>query len=453
MRGSSLTLVALLLAAPLVASLPAPSPLVAGAPPPLPADLTDGDLLRLLAAHQGVAFREPTLLVPPDATLERVAGALAARAGSPLTDAQRGELRALDPRVAAPSLTLLLAVQQAWDMRDAAFAAVPPHDQARLRTLDPAGEAYARLAAPADMAQLYAAAILLLDTLEGPVLPALQDAARTVPWPDRPLVDNAALRLGGAGNDTVLADRIVQVDPKGNDVYRNNAGASTLLDPATLVQTPIAVSVDLAGNDRYDRAPTTGGYRPPAQGSGLTGIGVLVDVEGEDGYFADRFSQGASARGVGVLREFGGHDTYTVGTNSAGWSSAGPAFLRDDDGDDAYTVGADSGGATTAAPIVLEDAFGLLWDRAGGDSYASSNGFNDRYGWVRAGGTGWLADEGDSVDVYHVASGHSLHRHGCNDCEWRAGLTDPPLGRGNDNAGGLAKLLAESVPYVSRGQP
>lgn len=447
MRGTPLTLVALLLTAPLVASLPAAPP----ATPALPADLSDGDLLRLLAAHQGIALREPRLVVPADATLDGVTLDLARRAGVTLTEEERAQLRALDPRVAAPTLTLLLAVDQAWDLRDEAFARVPPQDEARLRTLDPASDEAAGLAAPVDMRPLYEAAILLLDALEGAALPALQDAARTVPWPAAPLVDNPVLRIGGAGNDAIATDRILQIDPAGNDLYRNNAGASTLLDPATLLQTPIAVSIDLAGDDDYDRLPTVGGYRPPAQGSGLLGVGVLVDVEGGDSYRADAFSQGATSLGVGLLRDVEGKDVYSSAHSAMGWSAAGPGLLREDAGSDTYHAGADSGGASTSASTATQDSWGLLWDRAGMDVYGTLGPQNDRYGWVARSGTGWLVDEGSDADTYQTAVNTNDYQHGCNDCEWRSGFGSPPEGKGNDNAGGLAEMLGASVPYLNTG--
>ena len=446
MRGTPLTLVALLLTAPLVASLPAAPP----ATPALPPDLSDGDLLRLLAAHQGIALREPRLVVPRDATLEGVTLDLARRAGVTLTDAQCAELRDLDPRVAAPTLALLLAVGQAWDLRDEAFARVPPQDEARLRALDPASHEAAELAAPVDMRPLYEAAILLLDTLEGAALPALQDAARTVPWPAAPLVDNPVLRLGGAGNDAIATDRILQIDPAGNDLYRNNAGASTLLDPATLLQTPIAVSVDLAGDDVYDRLPTVGGYRPPAQGSGLLGVGVLVDVEGEDSYSSGAYSNGAAGFGIGILREVRGHDAYVGGSNSLGTSAAAVGILRDDGGSDTYHAGSASGGASIAAPIFLDDTLGLLWDRAGGDFYYTRTPQNDAYGWVGVSGTGLFIDEGSEVDFYQTTINEGPWQHGCNDCTWESGLALPPKGRGYDNSGGLPRALAEAPPYLSQ---
>lgn len=448
MRGTPLTLVALLLSAPLVASLPAPAPLPAAAvPPPLPADLTDGDLLRLLAAHQGIALREPRLVVPLDATLEGVTLDLAGKAGTDLTPRQVAELRALDPRIAAPTLTLLLAVDQAWDLRDEAFARVPPEDMARLLALDPTSDETARIAASVDPAPLYEAAILLLDTLEGPVLPALQSAARTVPWPQTALVDNPVLRLGGAGDDAIGSDRIVQIDPSGNDLYRNNAGASTLLDPATLVQTAIGVSVDFAGNDRYDRAATVGGYRPPAQGSGLRGVGVLLDLEGDDSYSGDRFSQGIGSVGIGMLRDLVGSDTYTAGDDGAGWSSGGPGILRDDEGDDHYWVGSDSGGASSGDLGGTGAAFGLLWDRAGSDTYSTGFSQNEKYGWSAGKGDGWLVDEGNGLDVYETALNQNQYAHGCNDCTWTIGLGSPQ-GRGGDNAGGLAAMFSSGHPYT-----
>ncbi len=58
---------------------------------------------------------------------------------------------------------------------------------------------------------------------------------------------------------------------------------------------PVAVVIDLAGNDTY-----RGG--PHSLGAGFMGVGILADLEGDDAYAAGSFSLGSGLFGVGHPR-------------------------------------------------------------------------------------------------------------------------------------------------------
>ncbi|HET6403969.1 MAG TPA: hypothetical protein VFH78_04930, partial [Candidatus Thermoplasmatota archaeon] len=178
MRGVAL-LISVLLLVPLAHALVAPrvdvEPLVA----PFPADIKDAEVLMLLAPQLGVA---PTRLPIPQADLaETSLGALvqrfAARAELLVTPEEVAAFDALDPRLALPVATMLLAMEQAWTLRDRAFADWTPEQieatQAALRE----GAPLPRLPDPQTMEDLVNAAILLSDTIESIVIPQLQAAA------------------------------------------------------------------------------------------------------------------------------------------------------------------------------------------------------------------------------------------------------------------------------------
>lgn len=438
------TIVVLLATLPLTGSLQAPVGVRLGAGDVSSLALSDGELVRLLALEVGVDARHPApLVVPSGVNVPGLVWKLAQRGGV------EGELAAedlaafarLDARVAEPVVALLFAVDVAWAMRDEAFRGLTLEEQLELDALVTTGSDPVRLralAAEIDMEMLVNAAILLLDTLDGIVMPQLRALGGSDAWPAGGAWDPAGvLRIGSTGNDLEAADRIVQIDPRGNDVYWNNAGAGTLGTAGRL----LGVSIDLAGDDVYDR-----GVDRPSHGAGRFGIGILYEIAGDDFYNANSDSQGAGVLGVGFLREFAGNDTYATGGGTLGYGGeAGIGVLREDAGEDEYLAGGLAGGAAEGAA-----AIGLLWDRAGVDRYTQRYaGLDIMYGYGEDDGRGWLVDDGTDVDHYSTGNPPpGRDTHGCNDCTWRAGRDGdlgPPLGRGNDNMGGLARLLADDV--------
>lgn len=445
MRGIAIV-VAIALSVPLVGSL-FPAPPAHAATPLLPKDFGDADLLRLLAAKEGYHPTAQALrTLPPGVTLDGMVAKLGARAGLDVRASDLAPFAKLDPSVAGPTTLLLVAVDQAWTMRDQAFAKLSPAEQqellARLRAHDD-GPRTVALAAQVDEPTLIDAAILLDDTLEGVVMPQLQQAAQSGAWPPAGAWDPiGVLRLGSTGNDVERTNRIVQIDPSGDDTYDNNAGGT-----ATLSSNPgspliaVAVSVDLGGNDTY--SDYASGDAP--QGGGGLGIGLLLDAAGNDSYQCSQHCQGGGAFGVGLLHDYGGDDSYLSSQGSTGSGDGGIGVLRDDRGNDSYRAGGLAGGYSG-----FYGSVGLLWDRSGADTYAPIGSNGQLWGWAQGDNLGMFVDEGHDVDTY-VTRG-SWPDHGCNDCTWT--IVDPELGggqlthrqTGNDGEGGLAAMLAANGP-------
>ncbi len=134
--------------------------------------------------------------------------------------------------------------------------------------------------------------------------------------------------VAGSGKDHhTCSDCLLLVDLGGADVYDMAAGAPA--DP----DLPLAVLVDMAGNDEYRPAP----FGLPTQGAGVLGVGVLWDVEGRDRYEADGpLAQGVAQVGVGLLMDEAGDDTYEATTTAQGAAFFGVGMLADASGSDRY---------------------------------------------------------------------------------------------------------------------
>ncbi|HET6404930.1 MAG TPA: hypothetical protein VFH78_09795 [Candidatus Thermoplasmatota archaeon] len=435
MRGVAL-LISVLLLVPLAHALVAPrvdvEPLVA----PFPTDITDAEVLMLLAPQLGVA---PTRLSIPQADLAGTSlGALverfAARAELVVTPEEVAAFDALDPRLALPVATMLLAMEQAWTLRDRAFADWTPEEieatQAALRE----GAPLPRLPDPQTMEDLVNAAILLSDAIESIVIPQLQAAADAGVWPATAVADAAGvLRVGGTGNDVETLDRFLMVDARGDDTYHNNAGGGFVSIATPQRSRPVAVAIDLRGNDVY-RQPAVF----PAFGAGAFGLGVLYALGGDDRYepTSSGGSAGFGSLGVGIFRDTAGKDWH-YGHSSLGYSNFGFGYFRDDGGDDYYRAWFSAGG------FADNGGLGVFWDRGGTDSYVSSSGVVELWGYSRRGGSGWFVDESTAEDQWRALNGVP-HPLACNDCTWAAGTDDG--GQGNDNRGGLAAIIASTSP-------
>ncbi len=163
-----------------------------------------------------------------------------------------------------------------------------------------------------------------------------------------------AVGLGGSG---VLLDR------EGDDHYRGRGwsqGAAML---------GVGLLVDLLGNDRYEVGTMGQGAAGPF------GLGALVDSDGHDTYLArdprgraQGFGTGAGpglAGGLGMLIEMGGNERYDATERSQGAGClGGMGLLWDMFGEDRYVADRWSQGAAT------HGAIGVLWDFIGDDRYA-----------------------------------------------------------------------------------
>lgn len=159
------------------------------------------------------------------------------------------------------------------------------------------------------------------------------------------------VEVSGFGNDTHSNDAALLIDLGGEDIYTNNAGGCGR-------EGGVAVCIDHGGNDKY-LAPDSS-Y---VQGFGFLGVGMLVDLAGNDVYKAKHFSQGAGIMGVGVLWDKAGNDTFSANAFCQGAGMFGLGMMLDDSGDDVYDCATNGQGSATTLGL------GILSDLEGNDQY------------------------------------------------------------------------------------
>ena len=201
------------------------------------------------------------------------------------------------------------------------------------------------------------------------------------------------------------------IDLGGDDLYINNAGAPVYeihKGAVSGVRYPTAVVIDLEGDDRYIN-PKFG-----AVASGFFGLGLILDMAGNDFYAGGQLSLGASFFGMGCLMDMAGNDTYVCSEGGQGGAFFGAACLFDGKGDDLYQ------GAKFVQGFGGPMGLGQLHDLMGKDHYragwkhGSSYGTKGIYqacsqgvGWGfrkhAAGGIGILLDSGGD-DIYEAGN-------------------------------------------------
>jgi hypothetical protein len=217
-----------------------------------------------------------------------------------------------------------------------------------------------------------------------------------------------ALLLGGPGADVYSARTHAQasagpgalallIDPAGDDRYLlentpllrpspqlpthstsmgQGAGRGIRGDDGPPAAGGIGILIDLAGNDRYTAQVF-------AQGAGyFQGAGLLIDAAGDDRFHAAWYAMGAAAHAaVGVLLKPGhGNDRYHA-THSAALGAAhdqAVAMFFDEDGDDRYHLGDLGVGASH------DEGIAAFIDVAGRDRYVVEASACRAFG-VRAG--------------------------------------------------------------------
>jgi len=91
-----------------------------------------------------------------------------------------------------------------------------------------------------------------------------------------------------------------------------------------------AVVIDLEGDDTYAGAPL-------GLATGRLGVGLLIDHAGDDVYQLDRGSGGAGFGGLGILFDGKGNDVYMGNRLTQGAAIGGLGLLFDAEGNDRYT--------------------------------------------------------------------------------------------------------------------
>ena len=192
----------------------------------------------------------------------------------------------------------------------------------------------------------------------------------------------------------------VLADEAGEDTYRAGAAAQGYGGPGGC-----GILIDRAGSDLYRAGGMLPDFREAGRfqslsqgyGTGIRpfaagGIGVLVDLMGDDAYEGDYFAQGSGFwMGLGMLIDRKGGDRYVARRYSQGSGShLATGALLDQEGDDVYQAWGVSQGCGHDLSL------GLLVDRLGNDRYETT--------WLSQGagsanGVGLLI-EGTGADRY-----------------------------------------------------
>jgi hypothetical protein len=217
-------------------------------------------------------------------------------------------------------------------------------------------------------------------------------------------VYGAALLHDGGGDDVYLANGFAQG-------FGGPFGAGALLD-ATGDDTYSALG-RFTGRHRYP--PTSISFAQGAamgfrlvdlynEGRGVTrasikaqvpgGLGILVDVSGDDRYLGDLFAQGVGYwLGVGALVDRAGNDDYRAFWYAQGAAAhAAAGILYDESGDDRY------GSDFTSQGVGHDLSVGWLIDGAGDDEYRA--GRLAQGAATAPGGYGVLCDGGGRNRAY-----------------------------------------------------
>jgi hypothetical protein len=400
----------------------APEPVAQRRPAPSPTELIDSAAGQLLLAHFPEAFR-----------LEVRALCLALETTATRLDSCKSDGPLRPPPRAAEE-----------------FFLEPWAGQSRYRN-HPTGiqEEFLAYAQTVDLGCVRSSSEQLLATLND-LLPRLRQAAEELPESGGAVIQLdtsiGPVLIGSRGPDVYALDAALVLDPGGDDRWTAGAGSNLGLP------SPISLAIDLAGNDNYSCD------RSHCQGSGFGGVGILIDQgEGNDAYFAGSQAQGAALLGFGLLWDDGGNDSYQADSYGQGAGTLGVGLLLDSGGNDrniirargqgfAATGGlgiyADLGGddqrrlglpgesphgpfagggqgaawGTRSLPWYgassLHGGVGLLYDRAGNDSYYA-RAYGQGYGWMlslgmlldRAGNDHYVAEWFGQGAAQHLAAG------------------------------------------------
>ena len=177
--------------------------------------------------------------------------------------------------------------------------------------------------------------------------------------------------IGDEGPNVYGMNASVIIDLGGDDLYLNNAGAPVyeMQEGAVSgIRFSTGVVIDFEGDDRYINP----GFASVA--SGFFGLGVVLDMAGNDLYDGGRLSLGASFFGMGCLMDLSGNDTYVCSEGGEGAAFFGAACLFDGEGNDLYS------GAKYVQGVGGPMGLGLLHDLTGDDHYRAGWKYGSSYG-------------------------------------------------------------------------
>ena len=275
-------------------------------------------------------------------------------------------------------------------------------------------------------------ALAAVDRFVGVVAALPAGALDLTGGPLRTLTAAGPVVIGGTEDNVYTRPAALIVDLGGNDRYEAGAGVSSHV-------LPVSICIDLKGSDDY----------ASAQGCGVLGLGIVVDVEGDDRYEGGPGAQGCGVAGVGILEDQQGNDRYRAGFAGQGFGLYGIGVLCDRGGDDSYRGdllvqgAAGPGGAGTLCDGAGDDAYdaggrypdfredgthfrsmaqgfalgrrpvasggmGILWDGGGRDLYRADYFGQGASHWA---GTGILIDRAgdDAYEARRYAQGSGSH--------------------------------------------
>ena len=280
-------------------------------------------------------------------------------------------------------------------------------------------------------------------------------------------IGGLAVLLGSPGNDRFTAQThsqgsagphavAVLIDPSGDDQYtlsntplsrpssqlpdRNTsmgqgAGRGLRADAANGGSSAggIGILLDLAGNDRYVAQVF-------AQGVGYyEGLGLLIDDGGNDSFDAAWYAMGAAAhRGAGMLIKRGdGNDSYHASHSialGAAHDFAVGIFI-DERGNDRYAV------SDLGLGAAHDNSFALFVDAAGDDSYGVGASACNALGTARLSEEGGLRKDLANIGLFMDLGGADRYPVHCdqsrNNAEWTAKRDLPPRNPRSETGSGL----------------
>ncbi|HEY6966436.1 MAG TPA: hypothetical protein VI229_03120 [Burkholderiales bacterium] len=257
----------------------------------------------------------------------------------------------------------------------------------------------------------------------------LRTHAGNIRFPDRAERFESAIgtvQIGSAGEDEHGPEAAVIVDPGGNDRYRRapatggavsvifDLGGDDQYSGSDFALHGFSAIVDLAGNDQYR-------MQGPGVGAAVAGASLVLDFAGNDVYEADLFGIGAGALGLGAVVDFAGDDSYRVRAGGQGLGvTGGVGLLWDLAGDDRYVASGlpdayDRGGGVSMAQgcgLGLRPRYGggigILRDDAGNDRYEAEMFAQGVAYWFGA-GLLWDRAGNDTYSAVRYAQGNGVH--------------------------------------------
>jgi len=214
-----------------------------------------------------------------------------------------------------------------------------------------------RMLKEANFALLYFASIQLGKTLDKSVA-ELNKLGFPPDWDLDWKTPMGRIILKGTEKHTHSAREVLlSIDSGGDDTYLSSVGATASWF------NPVSIHLDVAGNDRYLQSEDD----IYSQGAGILGMGVLMDLQGNDHYEAVQYAQGFGCFGVGVLADDTGNDRYVSVNFAQGAGVYGIGYLIDREGEDGYEVFSFSQG------FGYVKGFGCLLDMKGNDRYIAND--------------------------------------------------------------------------------